>query len=200
MMFNKKDHILHKRGLLSQKDCNFLINWFEERTDLHERGTVDGNLYETPDQKQDTEIYLDTSKNFSLICSNCLNYGIEEYKKKYPFINQVRTFNIHSVYKMQRYLPGEGYFTLHCENDGPDFSGESSEMLILAWMIYLNDVTDGGYTEFPSQNTKFQPRRGDLLIWPAYFTHPHHGIVSKTQTKYIITGWYEFVDPASYDY
>ena len=190
MGFNKKDHILHKRGLLSQKDCNFLINWFEERTDLHERGTVDGNLYETPDEKQDTEIYLNTSKNFSLICSNCLNYGIEEYKKKYRFINQVRTFNIHSVYKMQRYLPGEGYFTLHCENDGPDFTGESSEMLILAWMIYLNDVTDGGYTEFPSQNKKFQPRRGDVLIWPAYFTHPHRGIVSKTQVKYILTGWY----------
>ena len=192
MGFNKKDHILHKRGLLSQKDCDFFINWFEERKDLHERGTVDGNLFETPDQKQDTEIYLDTSKNFSLICSNCLNYGIEEYKKKYPFINQVRTFNIHSVYKMQRYLPGEGYFTLHCENDGPDFTGERAEMLILAWMIYLNDVTDGGYTEFPSQNTKFQPRRGDLLIWPAYFTHPHHGIVSKTQVKYILTGWYIF--------
>ena len=116
----------------------------------------------------------------------------EEYKKKYPFINQVRPFNIHSVYKMQRYLPGEGYFTLHCENDGPDFTGERSEMLILAWMIYLNDVTDGGYTEFPSQNTKFQPRRGDLLIWPAYFTHPHRGIVSKTQVKYILTGWYAF--------
>ena len=192
MRFNKKDHILHQRGLLSQKDCDFFINWFEERTDLHERGTVDGNLYETPDEKQDTEIYLNTSKNFSLICSNYLNYGIEEYKKKYPFINQVRTFNIHSAYKMQRYLPGEGYFTLHCENDGPDFTGESSEMLILAWMIYLNDVTDGGYTEFPSQNTKFQPRRGDLLIWPAYFTHPHRGIVSKTQVKYILTGWYAF--------
>ena len=192
MIFNKKDHILHKKGFISQKDCDFFINWFEERTDLHERGTVDGNLYETPDEKQDTEIYLNTSKNFSLICSNCLNYGIEEYKKKYPFINQVRTFNIHSAYKMQRYLPGEGYFTLHCENDGPDFTGESSEMLILAWMIYLNDVTDGGYTEFPSQNTKFQPRRGDLLIWPAYFTHPHHGIVSKTQVKYILTGWYIF--------
>ena len=192
MRFNKKDHILHQRGLLSQKDCDFFINWFEKRTDLHERGTVDGNLYETPDEKQDTEIYLNTSKNFSLICSNYLNYGIEEYKKKYPFINQVRTFNIHSAYKMQRYLPGEGYFTLHCENDGPDFTGERSEMLILAWMIYLNDVTDGGYTEFPSQNTKFQPRRGDLLIWPAYFTHPHHGIVSKTQVKYILTGWYIF--------
>ena len=63
---------------------------------------------------------------------------------------------------------------------------------ILAWMIYLNDVTDGGHTAFPTQNKKFQPRRGDVLSWPAYFTHPHRGIVSKTQTKYIITGWYNF--------
>jgi hypothetical protein len=59
-------------------------------------------------------------------------------------------------------------------------------------MIYLNDVTDGGETEFPTQNIKFQPRAGDILIWPAYFTHPHHGITSRTQTKYILTGWYIF--------
>ena len=57
-------------------------------------------------------------------------------------------------------------------------------------MIYLNDVTEGGYTEFPSQNKLFQPRTGDILIWPAFWTHPHRGITSKTQTKYIITGWH----------
>ena len=59
-------------------------------------------------------------------------------------------------------------------------------------MIYLNDVTDGGYTEFPNQGKRFQPRAGDLLIWPAFFTHPHRGIASKTQTKYIVTGWYDY--------
>ena len=56
-------------------------------------------------------------------------------------------------------------------------------------MIYLNDVTDGGYTEFPNQKKKYQPRAGDILIWPAYFTHPHNGIVSKKNKKYIVTGW-----------
>ena len=33
---------------------------------------------------------------------------------------------------------------------------------------------------------------GRLVIWPAYWTHIHCGIVSKTQTKYIATGWFEF--------
>jgi len=31
------------------------------------------------------------------------------------------------------------------------------------------------------------------VIWPADFTHTHRGIVSKTQEKYIATGWYNLV-------
>ena len=59
-------------------------------------------------------------------------------------------------------------------------------------MFYLNNVYDEGYTEFPNQEKKFQPREGDCLIWPAYFTHTHKGIVSKTETKYIVTGWFSY--------
>jgi len=34
---------------------------------------------------------------------------------------------------------------------------------------------------------------GKMVIWPAYWTHVHHGVVSTTQTKYIATGWFEFI-------
>ena len=61
-------------------------------------------------------------------------------------------------------------------------------------MIYLNDVTDGGQTYFPQQRRKIKPRVGDLYVWPAYFTHPHKGLISKTQTKYIATGWCHFIN------
>ena len=33
---------------------------------------------------------------------------------------------------------------------------------------------------------------GRLVIWPAYWTHFHRGIISETETKYIATGWYTF--------
>jgi len=36
--------------------------------------------------------------------------------------------------------------------------------------------------------------QGNTLIWPADFTHPHKGIVAPKETKYIITGWYNFTD------
>jgi hypothetical protein len=59
-------------------------------------------------------------------------------------------------------------------------------------MFYLNTVVDGGGTRFPSYDLTVNAEEGKLLIWPAYFTHIHHGVVSKTQTKYIATGWFTY--------
>ena len=35
-------------------------------------------------------------------------------------------------------------------------------------------------------------KEGRVVIWPAFWTHFHNGIVSKTQTKYIATGWFMY--------
>ena len=37
-----------------------------------------------------------------------------------------------------------------------------------------------------------EAKEGRLVIWPAFFTHTHKGVVSKTQTKYIATGWFNY--------
>ena len=60
----------------------------------------------------------------------------------------------------------------------------------MAWMIYLNTVTDEGGTYFDSYDKTLEAKEGRLVIWPAFFTHTHKGVVSKTQTKYIATGWF----------
>ena len=56
-----------------------------------------------------------------------------------------------------------------------------------------NTVTDKGGTEFPFQNVILSATKGDLALWPAEFTHPHKGIISPTQEKYIATGWFELI-------
>ena len=61
-------------------------------------------------------------------------------------------------------------------------------------MTYLNDVDDGGETEFYYQKLKVKPRKGLTLIWPADWTHTHRGLSSPTQEKYIITGWLNYID------
>ena len=188
-MFRKKDYILHQRGVMCEEECNKFINFFEKNKDYHhKRLEGEGGKY-----VKDTEIFMEFSNRdvFAHIVGNTLSLGIEEYKKQYFFVDAgVNTWITDNVFKIQKYNPNEGYFALHCENAGvPEFLKR-----ILAWTIYLNDVKDGGYTEFPVQNRRIQPRRGDVVIFPAYFTHPHRGITSKTEPKYILTGWYSYCD------
>ena len=61
-------------------------------------------------------------------------------------------------------------------------------------MTFLNDINDGGETEWFYQKIKVKPEKGLTLIWPTDWTYTHRGLVSKTETKYIITGWYDFYE------
>ena len=80
-----------------------------------------------------------------------------------------------------------------CERTNP--CGDVGRRL-LVFMTYLNDVEDGGETEFLYQNLKVKPEKGKTLIWPSEWTHTHRGLTSKSESKFIVTGWFEF-DPDS---
>jgi len=109
------------------------------------------------------------------------------YVQKYSYLKKLATHNILEV-KIQKTKVGEGYHFWHCEN-----AEMKARNRILAFMVYLNDVTDGGETEWKYQKLKIQPKKGLTVIWPTDWTHTHRGIPSKTQDKYIITGWLNFV-------
>ena len=68
---------------------------------------------------------------------------------------------------------------------------------MLVWMFYLNSIKQGGGTRFQNYDRITNAVEGRLVIWPAGWTHVHHGIVSKTESKYIVTGWYAFNVPRS---
>ena len=60
----------------------------------------------------------------------------------------------------------------------------------MAWMVYLNDVEEGGETEFLYQKRKVKPKKGTILIWPGGYTHLHRGNPPMSD-KYIATGWWQ---------
>jgi prolyl 4-hydroxylase len=179
------------KGLVPKEACQSIIEIFESNPKYHYSGTlgtVDGYFVDRS-KKEDTEMTVYNDSAPWMI--EYLKIGIEQYKKDYPSVDNVAPWAVENRWKIQRYCPNEAYHYLHFEN--PMYK-ETTANRVLAWMIYLNDVTEGGETEFPDQGKKFQPRVGDLLIWPAYFTHPHRGIASKTQTKYIATSWISVID------
>ena len=122
-----------------------------------------------------------------------LNKVLDLYKKEYPFLDEIENFEIfkfkgYDSIQIQMYDPNFFYSRLHCENTGHPAAIDRC----LAFMTYLNDVEDGGGTFFPYQDLSTKAEKGLTLIWPAYWTHPHRGIVSETQKKIIATGWYTF--------
>ncbi len=90
---------------------------------------------------------------------------------------------------LQKYLRGSGgYHHWHSEIYPQNASCESLHRVLL-WMVYLNDVADGGETEFLYQGRKIAPKQGRLVIAPAGFTHTHRGNVAVSGDKYIATSW-----------
>ena len=120
------------------------------------------------------------------IIANSIKKHIEKYKEENPELNLLDKWSIRDNYNLQKYNPGGGYHILHCEN----YNTGKHRTNILAWMYYLNTVREGGGTYFANFDLTVNAVEGRLVIWPAYLTHFHKGIVSKTYEKYIATGWF----------
>jgi hypothetical protein len=92
----------------------------------------------------------------------------------------------------QRYSAGEGgYPYWHSENYPQQGSVEPLHRNLL-FMFYLNDVDEGGETEFYYQKEKIKPKAGRMVIAPSGFTHTHRGNVPVSNDKYILTSWVLF--------
>ena len=114
----------------------------------------------------------------------------DKYKEIYKTCDgPVNSWGILQQWNIQKYKPNEGFFRYHCEKYGWGI-GIASRHLV--FMTYLNNVSDGGETEFYNQKLLVKPETGLTLIWSADWFFTHRGITSPTQTKYITTGWYDF--------
>ena len=49
------------------------------------------------------------------------------------------------------------------------------------------EICAGGFVKI-----KVKPEKGLTLIWPADWTFTHRGVPSSTETKYIVTGWFNY--------
>ena len=87
--------------------------------------------------------------------------------------------------KIQKTLPTEGYHVWHIEHG----KGFSNEPRAFVFSIYLNDVEDGGETEFLHFSKRVKPKTGRIVIWPAGFPYVHRGNSPLSGEKYILTSW-----------
>jgi len=86
-----------------------------------------------------------------------------------------------SGYKIQMYPKNEGYFRWHA-----DAIGRNTGDRVVAMVLYLNDVAQGGETEFYHQGIRIPPKAGYLALFPAGWNYMHCAHVPTSDDKYII--------------
>jgi hypothetical protein len=190
-----KDFIGVYDNFLSKQECELAITKFDQ---LVSQGFGYDRSYEntTKTKKDDHAI--------SSCAEELHSFGIDEihrifnqkfwthlaykaYLKEYDILEDCGK-HIITVNKIQKSVPGQGYHVWHFEA-----SQLASSSRLLTYIVYLNDVEEGGETEFLYQHKRIPPKQGTIVIFPASFTHTHRGNTVLKGNKYIMTGWVEFV-------
>lgn len=99
---------------------------------------------------------------------------------------------------MQKYNKGEGNFGhWHSEHyPHPSDPKQKSLHRTLLWLIYLNDVQEGGETDFLYQQASLKPSTGSLVLSPCGFTHTHRGRTPISNDKYVLASWITYKNAA----
>ena len=167
--------------------CDALIEYHKHNLEYKNIGKSIG----ANEMKKSTDVTVfPASQNPFVLMYKKLLFGyVKEYNASYD--NPLAELTIADGFNIQHYKPGEGYLNWHSER-----SIHLTHQRALTFMTYLNDVEDGGGTEFKYQGLRHNAKKGKTLIWPSDFTHTHRGQKSETQEKYITTGWFNHVDVA----
>ena len=173
--------------------CTELIDFFEACPELHRAGASAGGV--DTSIKHSTDLTLNPADLEAGSHAHVLGYisrlhaYYQDYLAQWPFLREILDAVHIGSFNIQKYSPGGHFASIHAER-----TSYRHLHRMFAWMTYLNDVGDGGETEFTHFGLKIRPRCGQTLIWPAEWTHAHSGLEVVSGYKYIITGWMHFPD------
>ena len=186
--FNRKkktkssDFIYIQKDALPRSFCNNVIQKFE-LDDRKRQGQVGSGVRLEIKRSCDLSITgKEDWKSYDEAFFKSLNNALKEYLRfipeEYIQFKALGRFEDDTGYQIQKTQPGDYYIWHHDQT--------TSRLVTFIW--YLNDIKDGGYTEF-IDGTRIQPEAGKLIIFPATWDFLHRGVSPKTETKYLCTGW-----------
>lgn len=189
----KSGYIGYCDNIFDQNFCNSLIDLCLDMPDRssygktlggvqrHIKNSIDWALdanYDIPQNKEqefDKRIYDETQKvaNLYRLSFQHLLFHCDEDS----FCKR------DSGYQVQKYEQNIGSYTEHLDGALWIDSGPRTLGLIL----YLNTVETGGGTQFPIQDITINAVAGRVAVFPAYWTHPHSGLMPLSSDKWIVS-------------
>ena len=194
-----KEHSINKLNnfisayYIDKKVCDDLINYFEmspNKTPGMLYGTSKDGMVDKS-KKSSTDVAVSIYQNINCVNRYLMELGkcTAEFKKQYMFCDKNHDpWNLCSVMNIQKYEPTESYSEWHCE-----CSGLENIYRHLTYITYLNDVKEGGETEWYHQKIKIKPEKGLTVISGTTWQMVHRGLPAPKEKKYIATGNYGFI-------
>ena len=166
--------------------CDGLLTLYDECQHVSKPGTVGAGTNVKVDHsiKKCTDLFWDDSSHPRFKDQEYMkhiNECAQDYSNKYLKGHKLITYGNP---KYQYYQQGEAFYGEHFD------ALNQTQPRVVAYITYLNTLTDGGGTYFTYQDYTVEPIKGKTVLFPPHYTHKHKGVVSLTQEKYIVTGWF----------
>ena len=183
-------------NVLTQTECDKLIAYYNQLNELNrtfnrqELKDEDRHVKddETAFLMESEEFFLDQGMSILNPLVNKISKCYEDYANRFSVIKSSKRIGVHSL-RLQKTVPGGGYHMWHYET-----SSHGSSPKFITFMVYLNDIDEGGETEFLYLHKRIKPQQGRVIIWPSGFTHTHRGNTPLSGIKYAITGWVSYFE------
>ena len=187
-------------NVITKKQCKELIKLFDKQDSLGNtyKGETLGGI-EKSKNSIDYDLFKHEEENQSSInlIANTFNQANLDWFKTFPFqelydpSQTILNKTYYPLFQMQKYIKNEGHFNgWHVEK-----SNLNTSPRYLVFILYLNDVEEGGETEFlfkaegEDDFFKVKPKAGTLVIHPTSWPYIHKGSMPLSNDKYILTTW-----------
>lgn len=185
-----KEHVINLKNsfilgwFIDHKICDDLIALYNSNSDRWEAGVTNTGVVDQS-IKDSTDLHLNIEELMTLEYSSVIRSCFNLYVEKWKISSLIEVLPIEGM-NIQKYPAGGGFKVWHYERDRSTAPNCNRH---LVFMTYLNDVEEGGETEFAHFPVRIKPEKGLTLMWPADWTHTHRGIVAPNEEKIIATGW-----------
>ena len=183
------DYCVYVENYMSQNICDDLVDLFES--------VPNKSRIETKDNRpRFTQFNFSSKSNLNeelhtIICRYLVK-AVEHYRTKIKSFSEWAPENLYfENIRIKRYISEDkDEFDTHV-----DVGNSINEGRYLSFMWYLNDVNDGGATEFADLDFKVQPKKGDLLMFPPIWMFPHKGHLLNSGKKYLLSSYLHYPEP-----
>ena len=182
--------ILNDKNILNDNDCDYFIKLLNISIDNKEyniekwgNGSNVNCLFMNIENIKNIELKKKVDKKIFQIINKIINYLYKEYN---ILCTGDSGYCLRKIYGCTREHK-DGVISITNESNKSIYKNQIRNMSII---IALNENYENGEFYFPRQNFKIKLKKGEIIVFPPYWTHPHFVREPTNNTyRYTINTW-----------